>query len=235
MVSYVRRNFTQCKPRGDEELCHEQYHYADVAIERSGYRRGEFGTSDHDVVGAIRAASAVLQGRPAPPPFDLTPKEALRLLAHLVGDIHQPLHVGAVYLDARGRRIDPDHHAAPPPTHTNGGNRLLLAHGNLHSEWDFIPEDLLVDHLDESRLAAARAVPRSHGTLNDWPVQWASESVLASRQVHEGLVVGMRSDDDKWPITEPPGYEARRVQMQARLLIEAGAHLAQVLEAIFPR
>ena len=34
-------------------------------------------------------------------------REALRLLAHYVGDIHQPLHVAAVYLDREGRVVDP--------------------------------------------------------------------------------------------------------------------------------
>ncbi|WP_409362753.1 S1/P1 nuclease [Bradyrhizobium sp. CIR18] len=29
-------------------------------------------------------------------------KEALFVLSHLVGDLHQPLHVGAVYLDSAG-------------------------------------------------------------------------------------------------------------------------------------
>lgn len=30
------------------------------------------------------------------------------LIAHFVGDLHQPLHVGAVYLHANGVVVDPD-------------------------------------------------------------------------------------------------------------------------------
>ena len=43
-----------------------------------------------------------------PQPFSFeTKQEALRVLAHLVGDVHQPLHVGAIYLDAPGNAVNP--------------------------------------------------------------------------------------------------------------------------------
>jgi hypothetical protein len=103
MVAYVQRNWDGCHPQPDQEACHKQYHYADVAIERGAYARTEVGTSDHDIVSAINAAVAVLRGRAPPPPLAIVGRqEALRVLAHLVGDIHQPLHVGAIYLDAAG-------------------------------------------------------------------------------------------------------------------------------------
>jgi hypothetical protein len=65
--------------------------------------------ADQDIVAAVSAAIAVLQGKDLPAPFKFaSKKEALRLLAHYVGDIHQPLHVAAVYVDAGGHVIDPD-------------------------------------------------------------------------------------------------------------------------------
>src|SRR6202035_4149196 len=57
----------------------------------------------------IGAAIAVLRDKPAPPPFSiLDKKEALLMLTHFVGDLHQPLHVASAYLDADGRFVDPD-------------------------------------------------------------------------------------------------------------------------------
>ena len=41
MVEYVQRNLDSCHPAADEETCHRQYHYADVAIERSSYDRAD--------------------------------------------------------------------------------------------------------------------------------------------------------------------------------------------------
>src|SRR5205814_265690 len=49
---------------------------------------------------AINAAVTVLKGNPSPDPFKIKDKtEVLFLLSHFVGDVHQPLHVGAIYLD----------------------------------------------------------------------------------------------------------------------------------------
>ena len=102
MADYVRRNDRQCVLRG-EETCHKQTHYTDVALQRSRYVLGFTGTRSDDVVGSVRQAILVLQGKPAPrQPNFKSPREALLVLAHLVGDIHQPLHVGAVFSPRQG-------------------------------------------------------------------------------------------------------------------------------------
>jgi hypothetical protein len=68
------------------------------------------------------------------------------LLAHLVGDIHQPLHVGAQYFDENGQPVNPDTGGAATPD--QGGNSLTLVlnrpndHGHpqttavFHTYWD---------------------------------------------------------------------------------------------------
>jgi S1/P1 Nuclease len=57
----------------------------------------------------INAAIMVLQNMPAPAPFSIKDKkEALFLLAHFVGDLHQPMHVSAIYLDPNGNFVDAD-------------------------------------------------------------------------------------------------------------------------------
>ena len=108
MVDFVKRNDTNCPRAPGDASCHTQYHYTDEAIQRKRYQPGDVGTRNFDVVAAISATIHVLKGEPAPAPFDIKDKrEALLLLAHYVGDIHQPLHVGAVYLDAAGDIVDP--------------------------------------------------------------------------------------------------------------------------------
>ena len=135
-VSYADRNWDNCNRDGGQE-CHTQYHFTDVDIDRQTYQMGQHGTNDHDLVHAIGAAIAVLKGGAAPVPFQIAgPREALLMLAHLIGDIHQPLHVGAIYLDAQGHAVDPD--AAThydPATFTRGGNFLFDGMKKLHFEW----------------------------------------------------------------------------------------------------
>jgi hypothetical protein len=240
MTAFVQRNFDACHPGPDDEDCHKQYHYADVAIERPGYDRTDVGTSDHDVVSAIQAAVVVLQGGTAPAPFDIAnKKEALRILAHYVGDVHQPLHVGAIYLSTTGSEIDPDGHPLDPATKTRGGNQLVIGPMHqLHGEWDAIPTSLTVTKFRTAGVAAAKLVPATGGAVETWPAQWASETVVASHTVFSGLSFGAEvspgTKSQHWPTTEPAGYSTTRTALQKQQIIKAGARLAQALEAVWP-
>ena len=73
----------------------------DVPIQQSKYVPYSPGTEPNDVVHMIRYVTLLLADKNPKKRsgVDLTKTEALWLLAHLVGDIHQPLHVGAVYFD----------------------------------------------------------------------------------------------------------------------------------------
>jgi len=239
MVAYVTRNLKACHPGPDEESCHRQYHYADVAVERDAYDRAEHGTSDHDVVAALRACIAVLEGRPAPAPFSIRGrKEALRLLAHYVGDIHQPLHVGAVYLDHAGQLVDPDHGTFDPDSRTHGGNLLKNGAANLHHEWDVVPASLDVANFRAEGVQRARAVAATPGAVEDWPAAWASESIVRSHEAFAGVTYGPEVEPGTrfrhWSYALPPEYAQRRDALQAQQLVRAGARLAQLLEAIWP-
>jgi hypothetical protein len=162
MEDYAKRNWTNCQdpPSGAQ------------------------GTREDDLVSAVGAAIAVLQNRAAPPPFSIKDKkEALILLVHFVGDLHQPLHVGATYLDVDGMPVDPD---LAPAMETLGGNALVDQNVNLHGMWDDIPYDL-GDAKTRELMTAARAVPPSVGTMDDWAVNWASDSLHIARQAFAGL------------------------------------------------
>jgi hypothetical protein len=109
MEDYVPRNWSVCDYLEGKAGCEDSYHFADVAIQHDDYSPSYVGTNNHDVVNAINAAIAVLKDQPAPSPFAIRDKkEALFLLAHFVGDLHQPLHVGAVYLAQNGTVANPD-------------------------------------------------------------------------------------------------------------------------------
>ncbi|MBQ0958566.1 S1/P1 nuclease [Ideonella sp. 4Y11] len=220
-----------CGPRIPPEACHRRLHYTDVAIQREAWRPGLAGTREADIVGALGAAIAVLQDQPPPgPPRFASKREALAWLAHLVGDLHQPLHVGALYLDAGGQPIDPDHTPHGPTHDTAGGNRLQLGERNLHSLWDAAPPI----SVNAALLAEARALPRPSGAAAGWPAQWASETLGVARQALSPLRFSpARGDPPQWT-QRSPDDAATREALQRRQLLRAGARLAQLLQAIWP-
>lgn len=238
-VSFVQRNWTQCGTAGSQK-CHEQYHFADVANVHLDYRLGYVGTSDHDVVHAITAAMDYLRHRNTGGPFSFADeREALTLLAHYMGDIHQPLHVVSIYLDQLGQTVNPEgvHNSK---TDTAGGNGLqdAVANFNLHSEWDHIPDDLMVGGAKAGALlAAARKVGVTAGDTDGWSVRWATETVTYGPLVFGGLSFAAQPAASKptWNVAGiDDAYNARANQMKAEQLAKAGARLAQLLQAIWP-
>jgi hypothetical protein len=236
MSDYVRRNNTNCNPKPDEESCHKQYHYTDIAIQHDRYDSQFVGARNDDIVGAVSAAIHVLKGEPAPAPFNFKDKkEALRLLAHYAGDIHQPLHVGAVYLDAKGKRVNPDTGTFDAHTETRGGNRIKLTgtHVSFHSTWDAVPASLKVSHLNDTLLNQAKTAPASTGDVFGWPKQWADDTLSASQQAFKGLrFVKLQSAD--WNVTLPAKYSIAANSIKVRQVSKAGARLAGLLQAIWP-
>lgn len=245
MVDYVSRNWSTCvyKPDGPdkpERGCHNTFHFDDVAIQRAAFDRSFQGTNPHDLVAAINAAIAVLSGKPISPSFafSFTRRDALFLLAHFLGDLHQPLHVGSVFLDADGKLVDPDiAHAIDPATETIGSNAIQDQNVNLHHEWDDIPTDIGEGSTREL-LAAAKQVPASQGAIEDWPTAWATDSLLTARGAFAGL---------SFERTDPPprprwsvNYDDRTAYLwladltKRRQLAKGGARLAEILNTIWP-
>jgi hypothetical protein len=120
MVDYVNAN-----PK------HGTYHYTDVPFQLDHYHDGAVGTFEEDIVQTLKQAIAVLQGKtdPALNPHKFTKRQALILIAHMTGDIHQPLHVGAAFVGKDGKFVVPKHHHEIDETaifDSRGGNNLLL-------------------------------------------------------------------------------------------------------------
>jgi len=235
MEDYVRRNWSNCETKLGHG-CHESYHFADVAVQHGRYDRSFAGTSRYDIVSAIKAAIAVLKDGPAPAPFSIVDKkEALFLLAHVMGDLHQPLHVGSLYLDSRGNRLNPDDiSGVDPESETAGGNFLRDSRSNLHSEWDKIPGGLSPTASPEM-VSEAAAVLGSSGPLDDRPAAWANESIQASQTAFAGLTFGKHGAEN-WAMQKADENAYRQMQdkLQRDQLVKAGARLAELLKAIWP-
>ncbi len=120
MVDYVSAN-----PK------HSEYHYTDVPFQLDAYHDHGAGTFEDDIVQTLKGAIAVLQGKDTPQtnPHRFTKRQALLIVAHLAGDIHQPLHVGAAFVGKDGRFVVPKNQAEIDALNifdSRGGNNLLL-------------------------------------------------------------------------------------------------------------
>ena len=141
---------------------HHWFHYTDVPVLRAErYSDGQAGRSKWDVVHMIAFCVDVLQGRvPEDNERKITKPVAIILLAHYVGDIHQPLHVGAEYFDEQGHAADPDRDKATLPD--EGGNTVdlkltgdpptgKLSHTKkLHGFWDLDTVNALLPQLPDT-------------------------------------------------------------------------------------
>ncbi len=100
---------------------HSNYHFIDIPLAQGRYRSDVAGAHSDNIVLILQQAVGVLQGKGAPNPHQFTKRQALLLLIHLVGDIHQPLHVGAAFAKEEGRWAD-----WPGPFDPLGGSNYLL-------------------------------------------------------------------------------------------------------------
>lgn len=202
------------------------FHYADVAAGFESYGAAPKNPKG-DVVVAINLLTEYLKtGNSAAfdkvPAFPkVTKEQALKLLVHFVGDVHQPLHAG-----------DPADH---------GGNNVRVyfmnthTESNLHSVWDTDIIDYtklsyteyanFIDHPSKSDLAA-------WGSLN--PADWDSEGVAFRTQIY---IYPDKQPSVTGPVKAMPLISyvyiyKNRGLMETRLL-QGGIRLANLLNSIF--
>lgn len=117
------------------------WHYVNLPLGVTSYSEAwELGFArNDDVVQMIGESVRVLQGNSQ----RMSELNALRWIVHLVGDVHQPIHVGCGFVNTSGsvpRLVrDPQRIIQDNLTHDRGGNDLILpVSGNtsLHSYWD---------------------------------------------------------------------------------------------------
>ena len=117
------------------------WHYVNLPLGIESYAQAQqlgFTRSD-DVVQMINQMVRVLQGNST----IMSELNALRWLVHLVGDVHQPIHIGCGFIDTNGASPqlvhDPYQIIEKGLEHDRGGNNIVLPLGgnvSLHSYWD---------------------------------------------------------------------------------------------------
>jgi hypothetical protein len=140
----------------------------------------------------------------------LSPKdelERLKMLIHLVGDIHQPLHVGG--------------------GDDNGGNRVRLTwfgkNSSLHTVWDN-------EMIDDSKLSFTELAESLHkpdaGQIKTWQNStvrdWAKESMSYRKQVYD---IGEGKLSYQYPF--------KNFSVVRQRLLQAGVRLAGLLNEIY--
>jgi hypothetical protein len=229
---------------------HHSYHYTDVPIQQPHYVAGTAGTSPEDIVHVMGECIAVLQGNATPTtnPHGFNPRVALMLLVHYVGDLHQPLHVGAAYLNSKNRFVDPNF-VKHGVSEDQGGNWLRYNGQGLHSFWDGKAVDLAMHRAAAPTpqafavriLENSPVVLQTSGAVMDWPQHWADEMLPFAAHAHQGLKITKRrmvNDSNgthpEWTVTAPSGYERWARDTVRERITTGGFRLAQLLEAIWP-
>jgi S1/P1 Nuclease len=240
---------------------HRSFHYTDVAIQQRQYQLGTAGTRGDDVVQIAKQSVNILRNRaPNQGPAALSKRQALWVLAHMVGDLHQPLHVGALYFDRDCEEpVDPNVVGAGLPgfgigstvVSTHGGNDLKMPNG----------DSFHVRYWDEGTVRGAMRLQNSQtiadfaqaiinrppvgwkttGDPESWPAQWATEILPIAESALTEIEIGDATKTNSpgkkptctWPVTLPRAYTQWANQQALTQLGKAGFRLAAILRVIF--
>ena len=180
---------------------HDEFHYTDVPVTGGEkYADGEVGRGKFDIVQMIPFCLRVLRGQePENNDRKITKTVAVILLTHYLGDIHQPLHVGAEFFDNDGNAFHPS--VSNPGFGDQGGNKLTLftfdgpslqAVGRLHSFWDSQTVNKAFGEASNASIATrlARRAPgrwRLSGNVETWAVQLANDALPLAREARTRL------------------------------------------------
>ncbi len=135
----------------------------------------------------------------------------LRMLVHIIGDLHQPMHVS--------------------PKGDNGGNSIKVnwfsEQSNLHRVWD----ESLIQYQELSYTEYTKAI--NHATKEqrtEWqnqPIsQWIFESYTKSKELRVGI-----KDGDKLGYV----YNFKNIALVNQQLLKGGIRLAGILNTIFDK
>jgi hypothetical protein len=172
----------------------------------------------------------VLKGdEPASNERKITKSVALILLVHYLGDIHQPLHVGAEYFDAQGNAFEPT--SSNPGFGDQGGGKLTLftlingtprSAGKFHGYWDGQTVQNAFGTTADLKIAKrlANREPDNwqlSGPVNSWAEQLANEILPLAHEAHSRLEFSTNQDCPRLSTGQ------RRYQERSRIRDEKGA------------
>jgi len=220
----------------------DKWHFVNLPLAMPEYTdNGDF-TSAEGVVHAINSCIDVLENKST----RFTRIQALRMLVHFVGDVHQPLHVGTGYFsfdnkDMAHLIVDPAQ--ARGESDDRGGNDLYYSKsGELHAYWD----GQLVSKIDKTNDAhVLAAFLKNHvdtvgwqdtGDHHQWAEKWASDSVHEAQAAYQGIKFGAATFKgvqhpklDRIQIKLPKAYLAQQSNRATQQLAKAGFRLAELL------
>lgn len=232
---------------------HHGYHYTDIPFQEDHYFPESVGATPNDIVHVVRQCIDVLRGKDSQEsnPHGFSPRVALILLAHLVGDLHQPLHVGAAYIGPDSDFVNPNL-SGSQYRETHGGNYVMITSAtNLHAYWDTnVVSRTMTKHSAKSAAGYASAMLDgdppdgwlTDGEIENWPQRWASECIALAADAYAPLELGPQyvardrnGDHPAWDVDKKPANYATHAREAADAqLAKAGYRLAELLKRIWP-
>jgi hypothetical protein len=233
------------------------WHFDDLPLGCTSYDTCDGFKPDEDVVHLINICIRTLQGHPDSNQ-PLSERNALRMLVHLVGDLHQPLHVGSGYINVNG-----PHHSiviATDPAEIlqrhfpkDLGANLLIIDGqnNLHSFWDGVLVKALMTNTHKTTSDALATFLKSsvapkpdwngQGPVDTWASQFATDSLNQSRDhayksvqiVGSRVVTKNHKSQTVFDITKANNYASLNREVVRLQLAKGGFRLAKMLDEIF--
>jgi hypothetical protein len=225
------------------------WHFVNLPLGATSYEQVRDFVTPDDVIQAISRCIQVLES-PTPEPETFTKVQALRLLVHFVGDIHQPLHCGTGFYSFTEKSVA---HLITAPAEAidkpsdRGGNLLFYgsnANEQLHALWDRV----LVEKIDDSseyrvladflaRSYLPKEMEKTSGDYHHWAEIWAIESVGIAALAYRGITFGTVELDSNQSIVRinidlPTNYLDSNKGFAAQQLARAGVRLAQLLDSI---
>ncbi|HWN99565.1 MAG TPA: S1/P1 nuclease [Blastocatellia bacterium] len=180
---------------------HRDFHFTDVPVfGDEKYADGAVGREPFDIVHMIPFCIRVLKGEESDTnDRAITKTVAVILIAHYLGDIHQPLHVGAEYFNSQRKPFEPTE--TDPGFSDQGGNKLTLfllinakgvSAGNLHGYWDTKSVTTAIGNSSFAQLVQKLANSRPPGLrlkggTETWAEQMADEIMPVAREAHTRL------------------------------------------------
>lgn len=230
---------------------HFGFHYTDRPFQAASYEPRGIGARPDDIVGMINACVDSLR-RAGARDTRFSPRVALILLTHYVGDLHQPLHVGSGYIADQGggkwRFVYPT--ASNKAICDEGGNKIWFKYKGsslrLHRYWDENAVLLAmgaqsVEQL-ATRLASSPVQPgwKAPGPSRNWARAWATDTLSASKQMYAPVrIISLRGEgpDREWTIAFEGGngaYSQMAGKLAEKQMAKSAFRLAEVLRAIWP-
>jgi S1/P1 nuclease len=228
------------------------WHFVNLPLSATTFSTDPAFAGAENVAVMINRCIRVLE-TPAGTPTSMTRPQALRTLIHLVGDVHQPLHVASGYYE-----FGPDDQAilvtdpmkAKGRPGDRGGNLLHWGTGKseeLHADWDVVLVERITGGTDYRALAAkleAGARGKSwSGTgdhRRDWARQWTMDALPAAALAYGDLAFGragfsthaalLAIDVQQRP--DRATYLATHAAIAERQLTKAAGRLAALLDRI---